>query len=170
LDDEGSDHPPSMPESRVRGRSRLAPDLRPVLAGGSILARRHRSPRQSRYQRGERAVMAQSGNRPPRRGQSPTRGSQPPSNGRAAPDDAAGESAAERARERLAQQRTSGQKRQTASQRARSAAPPAQRTRAGSPPAGRGRAGGAASRRAPAKDAPKRSTAMTAAIFATALV
>ncbi|MGO9406479.1 MAG: DUF929 family protein [Acidimicrobiales bacterium] len=114
--------------------------------------------------------MAQSGNRPPRRGQSPTRGSQPPSNGRAAPDDAAGESAAERARERLAQQRTSGQKRQTASQRARSAAPPAQRTRAGSPPAGRGRAGGAASRRAPAKDAPKRSTAMTAAIFATALV
>ena len=114
--------------------------------------------------------MAQSGNRPPRRGESPNRGSRPPSNGRAASDGDPGESAAERARERLAQQRLSGQKHQTAAQRARSTAAPAQRGRAGAAPGGRRRNAGAASRRGSAKDASKRSTALTVGVFGTVLV
>ena len=121
--------------------------------------------------------MAQSGNRPPRGGQSKARGGQaksadgnrPPRNERAATEppkdagtdkDAGTESAAERARERLAQQSASGQKRQSASQRARAGGPASQRPRTGGP----------SSRRGSAKSAAKHSTARTAGIFGTALV
>jgi len=114
--------------------------------------------------------MAQSGNRPPRRGQSQNRGGRSPSSDGATGNGERGESAAERARERLAQQKLSGQKRQTASQRARAGGPSTQRAKAGSSPARRARTGGAASRRASAKNAPQRSTAMTAGIFGTVLV
>ncbi len=113
--------------------------------------------------------MAQSGNRPPRRGQSQSRGTRPLNND---PTTEGGrdESAAERARERLAQQRQPGLKRQTASQRARSAGPSSQRAKADASAARRARAGGGASRRGSAKNAPKRSTALTAGIFGTVLV
>jgi hypothetical protein len=111
--------------------------------------------------------MAKSGNRPPRSGQSKTSGNRPPRTERAAPppptppaNGGQGESAAERARERLAQQSLSGQKRQSASQRAR----------AGSPAPQRSRAGGPASRRGSARSAPGHSTAKTAGIFGSALV
>lgn len=110
--------------------------------------------------------MAQSGNRPPR--------SQPTKGGGRPPGKSSGEgpddSAAERARERLAQRNTSGQKAKTASQRARSAPPSTPRTKAQAAAAQRARAGGPASRRANAGRAAKRSTAMTAAIFGTVLV
>ena len=120
--------------------------------------------------------MAQSGNRPPRGGQSKARGGQaktadgnrPPRNERAVTEptkdagtkDAGAESAAERARERLAQQSASGQKRQSASQRARAGGPSSQRPRTGGP----------SSRRGSARSAAKHSTARTAGIFGTALV
>jgi len=124
--------------------------------------------------------MAQSGNRPPRKGQSPKAGDRPPRSDRATTNGAPGESAAERARERLAQQNASGQKRQSASQRARATAPATQRGRAGgsatqrdrtgTPAPQRSRTGGAASRRGSARGAKKRSTALTAGIFGTVFV
>jgi hypothetical protein len=112
--------------------------------------------------------MAQSGNRPPRRSQSTKSGSRPPGQTRQV-SNGLDESAAERARERLAQRNTSGQKAKTASQRARSA-PAAPRTKAQAAAAQRARSGGPASRRGTAGRAPQRSTAMTAAIFGTVLV
>lgn len=113
--------------------------------------------------------MAQSGNRPPR--SQPTKGGGN-SPGKTGPAGGNGhdESAAERARDRLAQRNISGQKRQTASQRARSAAPSTRRTKAQAAAAQRAREGGPASRRGSAKGAPKRSTAMTAGIFGTVFV
>ncbi len=113
--------------------------------------------------------MAQSGNRPPRRGQSQNRGTRPLNDDPTA-EGGRDESAAERARERLAQQRQPGQRRQTASQRARSGGPSSQKARADASEARRARTGGAASRRGSAKNAPKRSTAITAGIFGTVLV
>ena len=115
--------------------------------------------------------MAQSGNRPPRGGQSKrgggqsrsSNGNRSPRGERTVPTPVSGsraESAAERARERLAQQGASGQKRQTASQRAR----------AGGASTQRARAGGAASRRGSSRGAPRHSTAKTAGIFGAALV
>lgn len=114
--------------------------------------------------------MAQSGNRPPRRSQPTKSGSNSP--GKISPADGNGhdESAAERARDRLAQRNSSGQKRQNASQRARSAAPAAPRTKAQAAAAQRARTGGPGSRRGSAKGAQKRSTAMTAAVFGTVFV
>ncbi len=114
--------------------------------------------------------MAQSGNRPPRRGQSQNRGARPLSNDSATTDGGRDESAAERARERLAQRNLSGQKRQSASQRARSGGPSSQRAKASPPAARRARSGGAPSRRGSSKNAPKRSTALTAGVFGTVLV
>jgi len=113
--------------------------------------------------------MAQSGNRPPR--SQPTKGGGN-SPGKTGPVGGNGhdESAAERARDRLAERNVSGHKRQTASQRARSAAPSTPRTKAQAAAAKRARAGGPSSRRGSAKGAPKRSTAMTAGIFGTVFV
>ena len=114
--------------------------------------------------------MAQSGNRPPRRGQPTKGGSRTTSNGN--PARANSESdvpAAERARERLAERDLSGQKSQTASQRARSA-PTSSRTKAQAATAQRSRSGGPASRRGSARAPQKRSTAMTVGIFGTVLV
>jgi hypothetical protein len=112
--------------------------------------------------------MAQSGNRPPRGGQSKSGGgnrssngaNRPPRSDRTTPNGKPADSASERARERLAQQSLSGQKRQSASQRAR----------AGGPSPQRGRSGGPSSRRGSSKSAPKHSTARTAGIFGTVLV
>jgi biotin carboxyl carrier protein/thiol-disulfide isomerase/thioredoxin len=119
--------------------------------------------------------MAQSGNRPPRRSQPTKSGSRSPSS--TGPADGNGhdgngqdESAAERARERLAQRSVSGQKHQTASQRARSAPPASPKTKAQAAAAQRARAGGPASRRGSTRRPQQRSTAMTAAIFGTVLV
>ena len=114
--------------------------------------------------------MAQSGNRPPRRGQSPKNGNRPLSDDRPGTDGGREESAAERARERLAKQNRPGQKRQGASQRARSEGPSAQRPKADASAARRARAGGSAPRRATAKNAPRRSTAMTVGVLGTVLV
>jgi uncharacterized protein DUF929 len=114
--------------------------------------------------------MAQSGNRPPRRGQPTKSGSRTTSNGRPAAGNGQDEAAAERARERLAQRNISGQKRQTAAQRARAAGPTAPRTKAQAAAAQRARAGGPNSRRGSVRKPQQRSTAMTAAIFGTVLV
>jgi biotin carboxyl carrier protein len=114
--------------------------------------------------------MAQSGNRPPRRGQPTKSGSRTTSNGNPAPGNGPDESSAERARERLAQRNASGPKRQTASERARAASAATPRTKAQAAAAQRARTGAPASRRGSAGRPQQRSTAMTAAIFGTVLV
>jgi hypothetical protein len=114
--------------------------------------------------------MAQSGNRPPRRSQPTWSGGTSPDEVSAADGNGLDESAAERARERLAQRDSSGQKSQNASQRARSTAPSAPRTKAQVAAGQRVRTGGPGSRRGSTKAAPKRSTAMTAAVFGTVFV
>lgn len=111
--------------------------------------------------------MAQSGNRPPRRGQ-PTKGGAS-SNDVPATGNGHDESAAERARERLAQRSSSGQTRQTASERARQATA-APRTKQQAVAGQRARSGGPNSRRGSDGRPEKRSTAMTVTVFGTVLV
>jgi len=91
--------------------------------------------------------MSQSGNLPPRRGQSPKGGNAPLNDDRPLAEDGENEVAAEGARERLAK-----------------------RGEAEAWDAGSTRVGELPSRRGPAKNAPKRSTAVTAGAFGTVLV
>ena len=113
--------------------------------------------------------MAQSGNRPPRRGQ--RRPWQPAPPATTAPRTATDtdESAAERARDRLAQRNVSGQKRQTASQRARSAAPAAPGPRPRRRPAQTIQCGRPV-RRGSAKDGPEAHHRHDGGVFGTVLV
>src|ERR1039457_470057 len=114
--------------------------------------------------------MVPSGNRPPRRSQPVKSGGTSPGKIRSTDGDGYNESAAERTRERMAHRNSSGQKRQNTSQRARSATPVTPQTKAQVAAAQRARKGGPGSRRGSAKRAPKRSTAMTAAVFGTVFV
>lgn len=114
--------------------------------------------------------MAQSGNRPPRRGQPTNGGNRTVGNGKPAPGNEPDGAAAERARERLAQRNASGQKRQGAAQRARAASPAAPKAKTQTPPAQRSRPSGPNSRRGSSKKPQQRSTAMTLAVLGTVLV
>ncbi len=114
--------------------------------------------------------MVPSGNRPPRRSQPVKSGGTSLGKIRSTDGDGYNESAAERARERMAHSNSSGQKRQNTSQRARSATPVTPRTRAQVVAAQRARKSGPGSRRGSANRDPKRSTAMTAAVFGTVFV
>lgn len=117
--------------------------------------------------------MAQSGNRPPRRGQSAKTGNSPPASGTGRPQRAAEnghEAAAERARERLAQRNLSGQKQQSAAQRARTAPAAKPRSKAEAAAAQRARTAGPGSRGRGSRRGSGRSNATIAAVVGTALV